>query len=320
MKKIFSIIVVVLAILSNVASAADIDYVDWLDAGYTQEGKTIESQLRHEAAINQGRTMENKQEGCTEAAVMLGSKVSPILAAAKEAGVVYNPTLIGFAQKKGAAVVSFDESKLEAGDVIFFGTMDDPLHHAMLYIGHGMMAGNNSYLYGKEGNGGIWMLKVSDYSVYAPQLILKTGAHIVGLHDAEHHAMFTSIHEGAVRDCAYADTTRTGLMLALTIAVIIRILMAMFTSTGSVRTVSEKNAVAEPEFCSVACMVAVEAADADVVVDAAEDNQQGVLCMPVFATVHQIVKAGACIYNLVLAFIRWITGPPPLLQPCLGMT
>ena len=145
-------------------------------------GKTYAVTLAHAdltlakvAVENEGRTMVNGQEGCTEAAVMMGSSVSAFLQVAKEQGIVYNPTLVAVGAEHGVETIPYSEDALEPGDVIFFGTEDSPLEHAMLYIGGGIMAGNNSYLYGKEGKGGIWIINVRDYTHYAPRLILKSG-------------------------------------------------------------------------------------------------------------------------------------------------
>ena len=179
MKAFFSLLLTLsmLLTLTNVVTC-----VDETPEHVTNCGKTYAVTLAHAdltlakvAVANEGRTMVNGQEGCTEAAVMMGSSVSAFLQVAKEQGIVYNPTLVAVGAEHGVETIPYSEDALEPGDVIFFGTEDSPLEHAMLYIGGGIMAGNNSYLYGKEGKGGIWIINVRDYTYYAPRLILKSG-------------------------------------------------------------------------------------------------------------------------------------------------
>lgn len=180
MKALFSLLLTLtmLLTLTNVVTCVD-DTPDHVTTvcykTYAVDLTRADDKLAKVALENEGRTMINGQEGCTEAAVMMGSSVSAFLQVAKEQGIVYNPTLVAVGAEHGVETIPYSEEALEPGDVIFFGTEDSPLEHAMLYIGGGIMAGNNSYLYGKEGKGGIWIINVRDYTYYAPRLILKSG-------------------------------------------------------------------------------------------------------------------------------------------------
>lgn len=170
MKKAIFALVVLLNVVFGMASVEAAIHFEWGNVS------SVETELRKVAIERDSQEMTNGQEGCTEAAVLIGSSISPVLEEARVAGVVYNPTLISFVQERGISVVEFSNEALDPGDVIMFGNEDCSYEHAMIYIGSGDMAGNYSYLRGMDGQGGIWTTTLASYKTWKPMLILKTGA------------------------------------------------------------------------------------------------------------------------------------------------
>lgn len=106
MRKLLAIMMVILSALFvslDTAEAAPGSYIfveNWFDANYSHKN-SVEKVLMEKAYSLYGKTMKNGRNGCTEASVLLGSNVSPLLEEARQAGIVYNPYLKDFAKSHG---------------------------------------------------------------------------------------------------------------------------------------------------------------------------------------------------------------------------
>lgn len=119
----------------------------------TLGGEAVQSALDRRFSELEGTTMDNHTEGCVEAATKLGASYSSFLAQELANGVVYGPTLVQDAKEAGIAVIPYDESKLEVGDVIMYDAENDQYDpnnpesgnaHTVIYAGNGKYYGNSS--------------------------------------------------------------------------------------------------------------------------------------------------------------------------------